>query len=144
MLRTVTTVIDWVLVPNWPSLSVAVKLTGAKPTRVAYRGTGPALNDLVVPARMDQALQRARDEHHVHRPFARVLVLPDLDRHPKALLVQVVDQVVGVIRRAAHGHHRRGPARASARAAPGATSGSRALSRAAGTTSAAPNATSLR
>src|SRR5918992_4864258 len=40
------------------------------------------------------ALDRAGDEHHRHRPLAGVVVLADLDRELEALLVEVVDDIV--------------------------------------------------
>src|SRR5438067_5442537 len=39
-------------------------------------------------------LERPRDEGHVHRPLARVLVVADLDREAKDLAVQAVDLAI--------------------------------------------------
>src|SRR5215211_4161864 len=39
-------------------------------------------------------LERARDEHHRHRPFAAIGVRPDLDRPAEALAVEAVDPLV--------------------------------------------------
>ena len=39
-------------------------------------------------------LERARDEHHVHRPLARVGVVADLDRRAEDLAVEPVDLAV--------------------------------------------------
>ena len=40
------------------------------------------------------ALERARDEHHVHRPLARVRVVADLERQLEDLAVEAVDLAV--------------------------------------------------
>ena len=39
-------------------------------------------------------LERARHQHHVHRPLARVGVVADVDRDLEDLAVQAVDDVV--------------------------------------------------
>jgi hypothetical protein len=43
---------------------------------------------------VSNSLDRARHEHHRHRPLADVLLLPHLDGEREALLVEVVDDIV--------------------------------------------------